>query len=240
MVAHRLLRILASPWRLGAVLFSFWLLVLSFHQWWSLREQPGTRWIDLWVTADQQGQWYFSRGQYQLAAQRFEDISWKATAYYAAENFSAAEELWSRESGYLPLFHRANALAHLERYKDAADSYRLSLKLNPEFQPAKINLELVEVLGKKPKEATDFSSGKEARLDADDIVFDEDSERMKQAEETQVLDSGDISSEEVQALWMRRLQSKPVDFLRLKFRYQQQEEVADDNSVQPSRGGSTP
>lgn len=208
-----------------AVALCVWLALVVAWQIYGIVSDQHRSWLDAWVSPDQQGQWYFSQGQYQRAAKSFDDPQWQATAYYAAENFSAAEILWSRQAGYLPLFYRANALAHLERYQEAIDSYQLSLQLKPDFLPAVENLDLVKVLAKKPEEVSDFSGNTGAKLEADDIVFDDaDSERMRQATESEQTDSGDLSSEEIQALWMRRLQSKPVDFLRLKFRYQLQQE----------------
>ncbi len=213
-----------SPIKLLVAALLAWLLLLGAWQLTFNLTHPKSSWLDLWVTPDQQGHWFFSNGDYLSAAQRFNDPQWQAVAYYAAENFSAAEILWGRQAGYLALFYRANALAHLERYQEAIDSYELSLQLKSDYLPAKENLELVMVLAKKPKEVTDFSGGTGGKLEADEIVFDAgDSERMQQATETDVTDGSDMSSEEIQALWMRRLQSKPVDFLVLKFRYQLEE-----------------
>ena len=213
-----------SPRRLMYSSLCLWVIVTGVWQVLFMLNNPQRSWLDLWVTPDQQGQWYFSRGEYRKAAQRFESAQWQAVAYYASENFSAAEILWGRQPGYLPLFYRANALAHLERYQEAIDSYQLSLQLKSDFLPTIQNLELVTALAKKPDEVTDFSGNTGARLEADDIVFDDDdSQRMQQATETEETDTGNMSSEEIQALWMRRLQSKPVDFLTLKFRYQLQE-----------------
>ena len=209
--------------RLRAV-FLLWLMVFSVWQLLFFWNNPQTQWLDLWLSPDQQGQWYFSQGEYLKAAQVFNHEQWRATAFYAAQEFSRADELWETLPGHLALYHRGNALAHQQRYLQAIDSYRLSLMLEPDFLPARENLSLVEVLAKEPDAVTDYSSGEKARLEADDIVFDKNTERMQQASENEALEAGQLSSEEVQALWMRRLQSTPSDFLQLKFRYQLQQE----------------
>ncbi len=218
---NKLNRLLSSPIKLLAVTVFVWLLLLATWQLCFKISDPKSSWLDLWVTPNQQAYWYFSRGDFQSAAQYFDHPQWQAAAYYAAENFSAAEILWGRQSGYLALFYRGNALAHLERYQEAIDSYELSLQLMPTYIPAKENLDLVVALSKKPEVVTDFSGGTGGQLEADDIVFDsDDSARMQQAINKDITAGGEMSSEEIQALWMRRLQSKPADFLALKFRYQ--------------------
>lgn len=225
MVVTWIKTLLSSPLRLLWMMIFAWIALVGSWQLYFVISKPQNDWLDAWVTPDQQGQWFFVRGDYLNAAQRFENPQWQAASYYAAENFSAAEILWSRQSGYLPLFYRANALAHLERYQEAIDSYQLSLQLQPGYSPAKQNLELVIALAKEPEAVTDYSGGTGGKLEADEIVFSAgDSERMQQATEADVTDGGNMSSEEIQALWMRRLQSKPVDFLALKFRYQLEEE----------------
>lgn len=225
MVVTWIKTLLSSPPRLQWMMIFAWIALVGSWQLYFVISKPQNDWLDAWVTPDQQGQWFFVRGDYLNAAQRFENPQWQAASYYAAENFSAAEILWSRQSGYLPLFYRANALAHLERYQEAIDSYQLSLQLQPGYSPAKQNLELVIALAKEPEAVTDYSGGTGGKLEADEIVFSAgDSERMQQATEADVTDGGNMSSEEIQALWMRRLQSKPVDFLALKFRYQLEEE----------------
>lgn len=177
-------------------------------------------WQDLFMSRDQQGQRLFNRGDYQLAAQRFEKSEWQATAYYAAENFSAAAAIWANMPGAQYHFKRANALAHLEDYAGAADGYRLALRSRPGWKQAHDNLQLVLALAAKPKPLEDYGGQKATEVGADEIVFSNDKKRMEQAQDEMTLDEGSLSSEEINALWMRRLQSSPADFLRLKFRYQ--------------------
>ena len=52
--------------------------------------QSGVRFVDLWLTANQQGQRAMDRGEYSEAAQLFEDPLWKGTAYYLEQDFSSA------------------------------------------------------------------------------------------------------------------------------------------------------
>ncbi len=217
----------SSDWftRLWWAVFSVALLALVI--WQGLAFSGGNRyWQDLWLTRDQQGQWYFNHGDFRQAAQRFDDPQWRAVAMYASEAFAGAATLWQRQTGVQPLFNQANALAHQEEYQAAADYYQLVLQWlkdeqdGPVWQATRDNLELVEVLGREPEKNYDRNS--EAQLDPDEVVFDKDTDQQEPQDDETELGEGGMSSEEIQALWMRQLQTKPVDFLRLKFQYQLQ------------------
>ena len=62
--------------------------------------------------------------------------------------------------------------------------------------------------------AEDVAAGR-----ADEIVFDNKAENSD--ETTEVAGGEELSDEEIQALWLRRVQTKPADFLRSKFAFQQ-------------------
>jgi Ca-activated chloride channel family protein len=66
----------------------------------------------------------------------------------------------------------------------------------------------------------DDAGGTGGQLEADAIVFDN---RAKTASQTQEVDVGagdQLSDDELRALWLRRVQTQPADFLRAKFNYQ--------------------
>jgi Ca-activated chloride channel family protein len=54
----------------------------------------------------------------------------------------------------------------------------------------------------------------------DEIVFDDRPKQSGDSKEVEVVTGGQMSDEELQALWLRRVQTKPADFLRAKFAYQ--------------------
>ena len=55
---------------------------------------------------------------------------------------------------------------------------------------------------------------------ADEIVYDKDA-KSQNGQDTQV-DDTPMSDAEVRALWLKRVQTKPADFLRARFAYQLQ------------------
>lgn len=174
---------------------------------------------DIWLTRDQQGQWYFQRGDYLEAAARFKDPFWRATAYYAAEQFQQAAALYGRLETAEGWFNQANALAHMEQYERATQAYQRALVLRPDWPAAQENLELAEALAAKPKPVDDYGSGKATNVGADKVVFESGTDRMKQAQEDVRVES-QLSQHQLNDLWMRRLQTTPADFLRNKFLYQ--------------------
>ncbi len=195
-------------------------ILLSVTVIYSKQTSMNWHWQDVFLTRDQQGWYFYNRQQYALAASRFEQEQWQAMAWYAAENFSKAAKLWGRLPGADSLFNRANALAHLKDYKNAADSYRLALVLEPGWSQAQENLSLIEVLAEKPDEVEEYFAQTDGKMEADDFSFEKNSKRFDNAEDESGEGQGEVSSKEIQALWMHRLQSTPADFLRLKFRYQ--------------------
>ncbi len=56
-------------------------------------------------------------------------------------------------------------------------------------------------------------------LEADEIVFSDT--KSPPSENTEQTDGGErLSDEELRAIWLRQVQTKPADFLRAKFAYQ--------------------
>ena len=101
------------------------------------------RFADLWLTTDQQGRRNFERGDYQIAAERFEDPLWRGIAFYAAEDFESAAGQFSLLDSAEGWFNRGNALAHLERYPEAVAVYEQALERRPEYPEAEANRDYV-------------------------------------------------------------------------------------------------
>ena len=178
--------------------------------------------INLWLTPDQQGRYYFERGNYPAAAERFQDPLWKGIAYYRSKNFEAAIDQFARVDTSEGYFNLGDAYAHLGQLDQAVASYELALRRKPEYVAAKENRDLVQSLiqKKKSKEKEEEPpDGKEPTYNPDEIKFDEKGKKGKKGE----IDQAELSAEQIQQVWMRRLQTTPSDFLRLKFAAQAEE-----------------
>jgi Ca-activated chloride channel family protein len=198
---------------------SEWNLVAQFMSW--------------WFTADQQGRYYLQKGDYEKAAARFEDIAWRGVAYYRAENFAAAVEMFSRIETSEGRFNLANAWAHSRNYVLAVRSYNQVLKLEPEHVGAQLNrnriqkiIDEINLLSATQK-AEEGDSSKEL---GDEPQTAEGVERedfiQRQVEQLSAEDI--LRDEQLNELWMRQVQKDPSRFLSTKFHMQLQRQTADE------------
>ena len=178
--------------------------------------------IDAWLTSDQQGRYYFERGNYTAAAERFQDPLWKGIAYYRTKKFDTAVEQFARVETPDGYFNLGDAYAHSGQLDQALASYEEALRRRPEYVEARENRDLVRSLiqKKRSKEKEEEPpEGKEPTYKPDEIKLDEKGKKGKKGE----IDQAELSAEQIQQLWMRRLQTTPSDFLRLKFAAQAEE-----------------
>ena len=110
----------------------------------------------------------------------------------------------------------------LGEYEKAMQSYDRALFHRASWPPAVANREIARLRHEKMQGPKDDAGGK---LGADEIVFDNTAKGSSE-EEIQVGEGESLSDEETQALWLRRVQTKPADFLRAKFAFQHQEREA--------------
>ena len=187
--------------------------------------------VGLWLTPDQQGRYYFEKEDYTAAAERFQDPLWKGVAYYRSKNFEAAIEQFASVDTPEGYFNLGNAYAHLGKLEQAAASYEEDLRRKPDDRAAKENRDLVQSLiqKKKAKEKEEEPpEGQDPTYNPDEMKFDEKGKKGKKGE----IGQAELSAEQIQQVWMRRLQTTPSDFLRLKFAAQLEEP-----KTSKSRGG---
>lgn len=104
-------------------------------------------WDDLWLRQDQQGQRALADGDYEAAAELFEDAGWAGTAAYRAGDYAAAlEHFQGSPDDADTLYNRGNALARAGKLDEAIAAYRESLALQPGRQDAQDNLALLKQL----------------------------------------------------------------------------------------------
>jgi Ca-activated chloride channel family protein len=192
--------------------------------------------LNLWLTADQQGRYHFEKGRYTEAALCFEDPLWKGVAFYFAQDYEAAIQQFSRVETAEGYFNLGNAYAHLGDYDQAKSSYDQALDLEPDFIEAEQNRKQIQaILDKQAAEKEKEQRGGEpgAQLDPDEIRMADPSDPTKRPET-----EGDpieikqemYSDEQLNEMWMRRVQISPADFLRMKFAYQRQARERDDSA----------
>jgi Ca-activated chloride channel family protein len=180
----------------------------------------GGMFANLWLTPDQQGQRLLARGQYAEAAQRFRDPLWQGVALYRAGQFKEAAVALARLDTPEAVFDRGNALVMLGKYAEAIASYDHALQRRPDWPEARANRALAEARRKQLAPPTDDAGGTGGQEKADAYTFDDRPQQSSDTKEVEVVASENLSNEQVQALWLRRVQTRPADFLRAKFAYQ--------------------
>ncbi len=103
-------------------------------------------WDDLWQTDDQQGQALLEEGKPEQAATTFSDPDWQAASHYKAQDFAAAEQLYSEGDSANSFYNLGNSLARQQKLDEAIAAYEKALELNPEMEDAEFNLDLINKL----------------------------------------------------------------------------------------------
>ena len=176
--------------------------------------------LDLWLTPDQQGQQLFNAEQYLEAAEAFTDPAQRAASYYRGGAFESAAALYGVMNTAEAAYNRGNALVMLGRYDEAIASFERSLQLKPGWPEAQQNLDIAKIRQERLQPQGDDAGGTGGQLEADDIVFDDTGRVNKSGSEVSTEGGEGMNDTEMRAVWLRRVQSDPADFLRARFSYQ--------------------
>jgi Ca-activated chloride channel family protein len=176
-----------------------WLLSLAFL----ITVQPETSyaslWDDAWQTKDQQAQKIFEQDPAK-AAEMFENLNWKASSFYRAEDYQQAVENFSIDNDASEIeqaksyFNRGNALAHTGELEKAIEAYEQSLEFKSDFSNALFNKALVEKLLEE-QEQQDSDEQKDSDKDQNSDGKDSDSKDSEQ-KDSQEKDSEEKSDKE--------------------------------------------
>ncbi len=195
----------------------------------SLSEFQDTRFLDLWLTPDQQGRWQFEQGNYSAAAENFQDPLWKGIAHFQDGNLEDAVTWLVQVDSPEASYNLGNAYAKLENYPEAITSYELALEKRPGWVEAAENLELIEKLiaEETQDEEEQTEEGGDPTFDPDEIKFDEKGKKGKRGE----VDVAQLTDDQLAEMWMRRLQTSPADFLRHRFAAEVAQDEQDKDSL---------
>jgi Ca-activated chloride channel family protein len=174
-------------------------------------------WASLWLTPEQQAARHFERGEYAAAAALFADPQWQGTAWYRAGEFERAAQAFARGDSAEAQFNQGNARLMRGDYAGAIRCYQAALERRPRWTAAEENRTLAEA--RAARVAHEGGDLGDQRIGADEIVFDK--QQRAGGEDTELAAGGPLSDDQVQALWLRRVQTRPADFLRAKFAWQQ-------------------
>jgi len=174
----------------------------------------------LWLTPAQQFQVLFNHKKYIEAAQRSVDPMQQGTALYLVGQFKEAAAVFGTGSTAEMLFNRGNSLLMQGLYDAAVTSYQQAILLRPDWQEAIDNRNLAQLRKEKLAPPEDDYGGTGGKLEADEIVVGQ--RQIGNSADRMDVESkqSPLSKDEQRALWLRKVQTKPADFLRMKFAYQ--------------------
>jgi Ca-activated chloride channel homolog len=173
-------------------------------------------WSELWFTPDQQGQRLLNHREFASAATTFRDPVRQGIAWFRAGEFEKAEQAFSRVASPEAEYNRGNCLIMRGKYEDAIARFDRALELRPGWDDPRINRDIAVARAKMvEQEGGDMGDQK---IGADEIRFDKNKESGGQ--DTETVESQPLSNAAMQAMWLRRVQTKPAEFLKAKFAFQ--------------------
>ena len=178
-------------------------------------------WADLWFTPDQQGQRLVNEGEYQQAAGKFTTPESIGAALFLAGDFEKAASVFGRSASAEAHYNRGNANIMLGNYDAAIDAYQSALSKRPDWPEAEQNLQVATLRKQAMAPPDDDHGGTGGMLEADEFVFDLKAGENKSSGE-QVIDAADqqLSEDAMRAMWLRKVETRPADFLAARFSYQ--------------------
>ena len=198
------------------------ILLASIFAW----QQSEQSFANLWQSPDRQGQLLMEKEDYLAAAETFTDPMQQGAALFKAGEFKDALAIFNTIVTTDAQYNRANCQMMLGKYDAAIGLYDKVLTERHDWQPAITNREIA--IGRKAALAPpdDDAGGTGGQLGADEIVFDDRAKNSKSEEPVEGDNGEPMSDDEMRALWLRNVQTKPADFLRAKFSYQLQRDEA--------------
>jgi Ca-activated chloride channel family protein len=170
--------------------------------------------IDMWLTADQQGRRAFEAGEFEKAAAHFQDPMWKGTAFYRAGKFADALDAFAAVDSAESWYDQGNALLHLMKFEQAVAAFSKALELHKDWPDAKANLAIAERLLKNQKEQEEEQQDA-PNLPPDQVQFDDKGKKGK---------AGQMNiAEQTSEMWMKNIQVSPADLMARKFAMEAQE-----------------
>ncbi|MCF6225616.1 MAG: tetratricopeptide repeat protein [Xanthomonadales bacterium] len=188
-------------------------------------------WADIWLTPDQQGQRLMDQGKYHQAADKFSQPMTIGTALFLAGEYERAAAVFGRSSTAQAHYNRGNAQIMLGNYDTAITAYQSAFAQRPDWLEAEENLQIAMLRKQALAGPDDDYGGTDGLLAADKFVFDLEGGKNKSSGE-EVIDAADqqLSEDAMRALWLRKVETRPADFLAARFSYQlavQQSEEAE-------------
>ncbi|MEO0436158.1 MAG: hypothetical protein AAF098_04560 [Pseudomonadota bacterium] len=180
---------------------------------WLAKSDDGS-YLGLFLSADQRGIRLYNLGEYEAAADNFENPRWVGSSLYKAGAYLEAADAYARSQQAVDFFNRGNAQLRAFEYRKAIQSYELAVEESPQWMLARENLALARyTLAYLERTREQSDTGEEGGIGADEVVYDNDSNRGTDTQITQESAVDALSTEK----WMRSVDTDTADFLRSRF-----------------------
>jgi Ca-activated chloride channel family protein len=168
----------------------------------------------LFLTPDQQGRLAFEDKEFAQATDFFENPMWKGHALYRSGKYSEAAQVYGRLPSAEAAFAQGTAHVKTREYREGIAAFEKALERDPHHTVALRNLEIARAILAYVETAREQSdTGEEGGIGADDVVFDSESER---GTETTITEADRVKMETAEQ-WMRTVDTRTADFLRIRF-----------------------
>jgi Ca-activated chloride channel family protein len=179
--------------------------------------------VDLWLTADQQGWLALRDRQWETAVNTFESPGWQGAAAYRGGMYEASAQAFGRIATAQGYFNRGVALVRGRDYRNAISAFELAVEAAPDWLEAQENLELARyVLEYLERTRERSDTGEQDDLGPDDIRFDNEDQRGQEVE----IDRSSTIGLESAEKWMRSVDTDTAEFLRSRFQLEASRAVA--------------
>jgi Ca-activated chloride channel family protein len=174
---------------------------------------------NFWSRLDRRGDRLLRAGRFAAAAEAYADPYRRGVALYRAGEFKQAAAAFATVGTPEAAFDCGNSLVMLGKYDDAIMSYDRALSLRRGWRDCEENRAVAAVRRDRLKTTGGDETG--GQVKADKIVF-EKGKNPSTGQQTDLAGGDLLDDAQLRGLWLRRVQTKPADFLRSKFAFQVQ------------------
>lgn len=218
----------------------------------SFAERSWQWWLDLWLTPDQQGAFWFNQGEFAKAAAAYHSVLNKGIAYYYGGEYKLAHSAFMQVQTDLGAYYAASALARQREYIAARKLLRTLAKkqdVAPELKAdIEHNLKVIEGLIDEINQASASQANSMDDQETSIELPDDQPQTAEGADEQTSQDkmqSQNLTAEQMLGdpklaeVWLKRVEANPEQFLRAKFQLQNLQPKGE-QSTDNAKGGLQP